>query len=584
MTSVLNINNFSGLYNTSTPLNQYTPEEFKKCLANPNYIFPPNPVVNGDLDLSDNPGLTSLPRGLRVEGNLDLSDCTGLTSLPSDLHVEGNLNLCGCTGLTFLPPGLRVERDLSLDDCTALTSLPSDLLVGRNLSLDRCIALTSLPAILSMRGSLSLDGCIALTSLPAILHTGGRVFISDCIALTSLPADWHVGGDLYIFDCTGFTYLPSDLDVKGDLHINGCPLLTSLPSWITRLGWTSRGEIRDVCLQGTGLSQDIITRLMQTPAPGMRFYFSHAASVATTAFKSLQEALEFWKKETGNTTLLLPGVAFEPHELPHVLNFLGRLTTTAEYQNVQSRPILANRVMDAFKLMAENTDIKSRSYDLIYNGLASCDDRIISALDEIEIMVDIYNLEKTKMDETKLREIGKSYLLLEMVNKKADEHQKTLTWVDEIEIHLAFQTTLAERFKLRLSTRNMIFRGCAQIKTDEIHEIGDVIEKECTQDAVEKFLSTWSPWITYQRRNVVPSYESLKSIPATKKEYECCIGLEPTTQPVMYAERVYDYDAFVECFTLSGKDPFTNQPIDLSKLVRIALPSSPKEGKEEVDE
>jgi hypothetical protein len=73
--------------------------------------------------------------------------------------------------------------------------------------------------------------------------------------------------------------------------------------------------------------------------------------------------------------------------LRNILNFLSWLTGTAEYKNLQARPVLAKRVIEAFSLMAEGESIKVRAFDIIEEGLTSCDDRIISALEEIELMV-----------------------------------------------------------------------------------------------------------------------------------------------------------------------------------------------------
>ena len=61
------------------------------------------------------------------DGDLNLNDCTGLTSLPDDLEIDGNLNLASCTGLTSLPNGLKIGGALRLTGCTGLTSLPFDL-------------------------------------------------------------------------------------------------------------------------------------------------------------------------------------------------------------------------------------------------------------------------------------------------------------------------------------------------------------------------------------------------------------------------------------------------------------------------
>ncbi len=500
----------------------YTPEQFKRCLADPNYKFSPNPIVDGCLDLNNWTNLTSLPKGLRVKGSLSLDGCTGLASLPKGLRVGGYLSLEGCTGLVSVPEGLYVSGSLFLNGCTGLTFLPKGVYVGSclylrgctnliflsqglyvegDLDLSGCTSFTSLPEDLDVGHNLNLSGCARLASLPKGLRMGGSLYLDGCIGLVSLPEGLYVYCDLYLTDCTNLTSLPEKLIVGGDLSLKGCINLTALPSWITQLGWRLGALIRSVDLTNTGLSENIINKLRTTPAPGMEFDFPDAASASHKVFSSLKEAFEFWKKETKNTDLPLPEVAFGFHELNDVLRFLGKLTDTAEYKNIKSRSILANRVMEAFRLMAENEAIKSRSSDVIHQGLASWDDRIISTLDEIELIVTTDNLESLKMDEAELQNIGKSYLLLNMVNKTAEEYTKTLSWVDEIEVCLALQTGLADRFNLPLPTQTMSFGGCAQIKTDEIHKIGDAIEKEYTPEALEEFLFTWSPWIKFQQRN-----------------------------------------------------------------------------------
>jgi len=507
----------------SPVVKSYSPGEFKKLLSE-NHSFAPNVTVTGDLDLSRMFSLTSLPVGLKVEGSLNLS-CTGLTSLPKGLQVEGYLTLYRCTGLTLLPKGLQAEGGLDLYGCTGLTSLPERLQVG---------------------GLLTLNGCTGLTSLPEGLHVRGALDLTGCTHLTSLPDRPQVGGYLYL---------------------SGCTSLTSLPSWITTLGPLSCGITRTVYLEGTGLSEAITNRLRETPAPGMQFIFSQPAAEQSRVFTTLNQVLQFWK-QAAQCEIPLNEPTIVEH-LPNVLRFLGRLIETAEYKNPQTRAALAVRVLDAFNLMAEDEEIKTRAVDLIYHGLASCDDRIISALDQIELMVRVYNIERQDIQNPEiLRALGRSFLLLEMVNAKATAHMETLTWVDEIEVQLAFQIGLAERLNLPVSTKNMIFRGCAQITSEGIQAAGTAILEECDDAKLNAYLATWAPWMKFQR-NFVPAYDTLPLTDRVLGNEECLITHEISENPVLYNGQVYDYEAFVGWYRMTGKDPIDQSPIDLQKLMRI---------------
>ncbi len=525
--------------------------------------------VSGNLNLHGCDGLTALPQGLHVDGNLDLSFCKGLTSLPQGLHIGDSLNLRGCDGLTSLPQGLHVGGNLYLD-CDGLTSLPQGLYVGGNLCLD-CDGLTSLPQGLYVGGELNLSGHMRLTSLPQDLYVGGKLNLSCCTRLASLSQNLHVGGNLNLHSCAALRSLPQGLHVGGNLDLSGCTQLTSLPTWITTLGPRADGQTREVDLTGTSLSEQIIQILQQTNAPGMQFHTSQAASIPTKTFDHLDKALDFWIDTSKDSSLKRPCLNFTEHVKKDVITFLSRLITeTEEYKNLASRPLLAKRVISAFQCMQEDDGIQTRAIYIIHVGLDSCGDRIISALGEIELMIRIYELEKNGGSEEALKKAGKSFLLLDMVNKKAKAHIKTLPYVDEIEVYLAFQIGLAQRFDLPISTRHMIFRRCAQISDGDIAEIGDDIEKAYSGEELDKFLKTWSPWIVHQRRLSVPTYETLPEANyLLEKEAACLITQDPPKAPVLYKGNVYEFEAFARWFVQKGTDPMTREVIDITQLKRV---------------
>ena len=535
--------------------------------------FPQGLIVRGDLDLAGCTSLISLPQGLTVRGNLLLSGCTSLTSLPQGLTVQGSLNLYGCTGLISLPQGLIVRGNLNLTGCTRLISLPQGLTVQGSLNLYGCTGLTSLPQGLTVQGSLNLYGCTGLTSLPQGLIVRGNLDLTDCTRLTSLPQGLIVRGNLNLTCCTRLTSLPQGLTVQGHLSLTGCTGLTSLPTWITTLGPRADGSTREISLINTGLSEALLTRLRETPAPGIQFYFSNAASSEPAqTFPNLDAALTFWVKETQDENLINPAITIDSAQtLSDILRFLSRLTKTAEYQNLQARPVLAMRVIEVFSRMAESEAIKGRALEIIHDGLTDCDDRIISALENIELMVLLHQIESKSHTETELRALGKRFLLLEMVNAKAEAHKITLTWVDEIEIYLAFQIGLAERLNLPVKTRNMIFRGCAQITDEQINQAGDAVLSECTEGKLNSFLKSWSPWIAHQRKNgPVLAYEDLPAISRKLEKGEVCpFTQEIPEKPVLCGNAVYDYDMLIHCYRTSGINPVDRSAIDLKTLKRV---------------
>ncbi|MGH2613591.1 MAG: NEL-type E3 ubiquitin ligase domain-containing protein [Rhabdochlamydiaceae bacterium] len=452
---------------------------------------------------------------------------------------------------------------------------PSPFTSERTLNLANRHDLIALPKELRLvKGSLFLYKCTNLITLPQGLVVEGTLTLSDCISLTTLPTGLVVKGDLELEGCTNLVTLPEDLQVEGSISLRGCINMTTLPSWITKLSPLLNGNTRIIDLTGTGLSQATINRLINeikmSPSSRTTFHFSREASTSKRIFTTLDKALEFWKKETNCSDLSVLSIEIQAEHLPSVLTFLSQLTVTAEYKNLKTRVVLAQRVIQAFNWMAKNTTIQGRALDIIYHGITTCDDRIISALDEIELMVNIHELENAVFSEEKLRQMGKSYLFLEMVNGKAGEHAKTLTWVDEVEVYLAFQIGLGDRFSLPLSTRKMIFKNYAQVTDEQLAQVGNVINQEYTEEKLDQFLLSWSPWIRHKRRISVPVYDELPSVELQVLEFGV-EGQEDSKKLVLYKSKAYDYDFFSNWYIENGTDPLTREPIHLSELYRIKI-------------
>ena len=447
----------------------YTPEKFQQLLSK-NHRFPPKVIVTGNLDLK-NSNIETLPAGLEVRGNLCLEGCINLKSLPEGLKVEGSLYLSGRVHytsqglqvtsnlLTSLPRGLEVGGDLHLFSCTNLISLPRGLKVRGCLNLTGCTSLISFPEEeLQVGGDLLLNGCTNLPSLPYPLKVGGSLIFSGNTNLEFLPVWLLVKGNLDIIECPSLAFLPLRLVVEGHLEIRGCcnlkelsqrlvfdgnlvyyrpkslplvvrgdlkvsachslvllpqelrvggnvslafcPSLTSLPSWITTLGPRTDGNTRVVSLEDTGLSDAIIERLRQTPAPGMQFHLSHPATVSIVEFPNLANAIAFWHIEAIGEKL---------ENQAEIIHFLARLTETDEYKNLHTRPHLASRVLEAFRQMAQDTEIKANACELIHTGLAPCNDSIISILDSIELMILVKKVKTTEHPAEELRKLGKIF-------------------------------------------------------------------------------------------------------------------------------------------------------------------------------
>ena len=537
--------------------------------------LPEHLSVGGGLDLEGCTGLTALPEHLSVGRYLDLSGCTGLTALPKNLSVTDDLDLRDCTGLTALPKNLSVEGDLRLSDCTGLTALPENLSVGGNLRLSDCTDLTALPENLSVGGYLNLSGCTGLTALPENLSVGGDLNLNDCTGLTALPEHLSVGGYLDLGDCTGLTALPEHLSVGSYLSLSGCTGLTALPNWITTLGETTEGNTRNVYLQNTGLSDTLIDSLREAESPRIQFYFSRSAGQPEQQFSNVVEGLTFWR-QLASADSEIPELSLMHDQATDLVRYLGRLTSTADYQNQATRPVLAQRVMAITALLTGSDRIRDEAMDHIHHALTSCDDRIILALDDLDTMQLLDSAERKAFagNADELRELGLQMMRLDEVKRIARDHMKTLKWVDEIEVELAFQIGVRQQLALPGSTQHMIFRRCANVSDQDIANAVNQVNTHCSDDNLQAYLAQWDPWQKYLRRQEVPTFDQLPQKTVDRIE-DCAISAEKTPKMVALGDDHLDYDALVRAVVEYGKNPLTNSPMDWSNVFRLTEEDSP---------
>ena len=532
--------------------------------------LPENFSVGSFLSLKGCTGLTALPENLSVGGFLTLTDCTGLTALPENLSVRNSLFLNGCTGLKALPENLSVGGSLYLTQCTGLSALPENFSVGGCLSLDGCTGLTVLPENLSVGGGLSLERSTGLTALPENLSMRGFLSLEDCTGLTALPENLSMRGFLSLEGCTGLTALPENLSVGGDLYLNGCTGLTALPNRIAMLGLTSQGYTRHVYLENTGLSDALIDRLRAVEAPGMYFHFSRNAGQSEQQFLNMEQALAFWRN-LAPSSAETPVLPLRPDQAADLIHFLGRLTGTADYQNQASRPVLSQRVIDVMALLAGSVRVRVDALMRIHNAISTCDDRVILALDDLETLQLLTSAETMAVrnrNPCELRALGLKMMRLDEVKRIAHDHMKTLNWVDDIEVELAFQIGVRKQLDLPGSTQNMTFRRCAHVSEQDIAKAVEQVKKNCSEAHLNVYLDRWAPWQKYQRHQSMPTFDHLKSKTVACIN-DCTICGEKTNRMVALGDCHLDYDALCKTYLENGKNPLTNTPMDWSTVVRL---------------
>ena len=81
------------------------------------------------------------------------------------------------------------------------------------------------------------------------------------------------------------------------------------------------------------------------------------------------------------------------------------LQNTPDYSNDAAKSRLAQRVVNLFKNMSEDEDLRDLAVEKIESGLTSCDERVAHSMDDLEILLKVHLAQKSE-SEDKLRALG----------------------------------------------------------------------------------------------------------------------------------------------------------------------------------
>ena len=293
---------------------------------------------------------------------------------------------------------------------------------------------------------------------------------------------------------------------------------------------------------------------------------------------NLKQDFAFWRRLASSNSEI-PELDLRHDQAYDLVCYLGRLTGTADYQNQASRPVLAQRVMTVMSLLAGDDRFRETALRHIHDALSSCDDRIILALDDLEtlqLLTSAETLAFEKRDPRELKALGLQMMRLDAVNRFARDHMRTLSlsWVDAIEVALAFQIGVRQQLDPPGSTQHMIFRGCAHVSDQDIANAVQYVNTYCSETQLEVYLAQWPPWQKFQRLLAVPSFDQLASTTVTSIN-DCFVCRKKTNKMVMLSDIHLDYDTLVKAYLKNGKNPFTNTPMNWSSVARLIEEAPP---------
>ncbi|EBI5626623.1 E3 ubiquitin--protein ligase [Salmonella enterica] len=403
-----------------------------------------------------------------------------------DCLKNGNPVLCvERAGLTTLPDHLPPHITILFipdNNLTSLPALPSGL---RELSVSYN-QLTSLPPLPSGLWKLSVFNN-QLASLPA-LPSGLQTLWAYRNQLPSLPA------------------LPPGLR---DLSVSHNQL-ASLPESIT--GLSSEATVD---LAGNPLSERTLQTLRDiTSAPdysGPRIRFDMAGPSVPREARALHLAVADWLTPEREGE---PDPADSWHASGQEDNaaafslFLDRLRET---ENFEKDAGFKAQISSWLALLAEDDVLRAKTFAMATEATSSCQDRITLALHHMKNVQLVHNAEKGVYDNNLpgLVSTGREMFRMEMLERIAREKARTLAFVDEIEVYLAYQNKLKKPLGLTSVTAKMRFFGVSGVTASDLRSAERQV-KAAEKREFSEWLLQWGPLQSVLERKEPERFNALR--------------------------------------------------------------------------
>lgn len=441
----------------------------------------------------DSLNLTSLPNvfpehivKLNISGNK-------LTVLPDNLPQ--NLRFLNAKGnkLTALPNNLPNNLHTLIVEGNELTALPdklpenlSSLSVSKNL-------LESLPE--KLPGSLvNINSCKnKISGVLPILPSSLCYLNLEGNRITSLGNDLpETLTHLYLYN-NSLNSLPDNLPVslrEIDVSANN---LRTLPASILGLSSAARIDVNlNPFSERTLRDLNNVTQEVADSGPQIYFSMSEGWSAAPPA---LTESVKDWLSADSAGQW----AAIEKEENAAAFSiFLSRL---GETRNALENPEFRAQVTGWLNRLADTPALRETTFSVALGASASCEDRVTLAWNDMQKVALVYDVEHGAWDDKLpgLITTGCEMFRLDLLEQAARDKAKTLRFVDEIEVYLAYQTGLKNALELTSAGEFMRFGEVSGVTPEDLNlalvQVRDRESKEFVG-----WLAQWAPLKTVMQR------------------------------------------------------------------------------------
>ena len=400
----------------------------------------------------------------------------------SDNLVLSNLNISSLPD--HLPPCINHIQIVEIP-LISLQALPEGLkiLTVKNTSL------TSLPTLPDSLTRMSIRET-PLASLPALPDNLSWMSISDT-SLTELP-ELPGGLNMLFISIHSLTSLPEVPDSLTRMMVNNTAI-TSLPESIAGLSPDASVDIsfNPLSERTCQALQDMVSNPGYS---GPRIEFNMAGPSAPREARPLHLAVADW---------LVPAKEGEPapadrwqsfgqeHNIAAFSAFLDRLSET---ENFRKDPGFKAQVATWLTQLTRDDELRAKTFAMATEATSSCEDRVTLALNQMKNVQLVHDAEKGKYDNNLpgLVSAGREMFRLEKLEQIARDKVKTLRFIDEIEVYLAYQNKLKEPLELSSVSAKMRFFGVSGVTNDDL-KAAELQVKTAEDSQFSEWILQWAP-------------------------------------------------------------------------------------------
>ncbi len=191
--------------------------------------------------------------------------------------------------------------------------------------------------------------------------------------------------------------------------------------------------------------------------------------------------------------------AFEHEEHANTFSaFLDRLSDTVSARNTSG---FREQVAAWLEKLSASAELRQQSFAIAADATESCEDRVALTWNNLRKTLLVHQASEGLFDNDTgaLLSLGREMFRLEILEDIARDKVRTLHFVDEIEVYLAFQTMLAEKLQLSTAVKEMRFYGVSGVTANDLRTAEATVRSREENEFTDWF-SLWGPWHAVLKR------------------------------------------------------------------------------------